>query len=179
MNTNYYFKIVHENKMANKLEAAVLEEIKRHDRLVVNKYWVDCFKATLDEVIQYRASQHPRCKPDCVKHTFQQHINEDMMLYIGDFIGVRFYEIRETKEQYVGSNFLEWADAYFKERLYQCFTLQVLLDNYNNDEKHNKLTMKSFKKRLLYWAEERFESIIIDDIKICLHKKKEVQNAKI
>lgn len=89
----YFFKITNENKTANKLEEAVLEFIKENDRHIVHRSWVDKFKDALDEIIDAISSKHPRCRPSCVDFKWSSSVKDDELLYIGDFIVVRFYLI--------------------------------------------------------------------------------------
>lgn len=103
MNNRYYFKITNENQTANKLEEAVLEFIKSNDRLIVTQHWVDGFKNTLDEIIDAISSKYPRCKPSCVDFHWSSAVKDDELLYIGDFLTVRFYFIKGKKE--VGNDF--------------------------------------------------------------------------
>ena len=93
MANRYYLKITNENKTANKLEEAVLEFIKENDRQIVHQSWVDKFKDALDEIIDAISSKHPRCKPSCVDFKWSSSVKDDELLYIGDFLIVRFYLI--------------------------------------------------------------------------------------
>lgn len=93
MVNRYFFKITNENKTGNKLEEAVLEFIKENDRQIVHQSWVDKFKDALDEIIDAISSKHPRCKPSCVDFKWSSSVKDDELLYIGDFLIVRFYLI--------------------------------------------------------------------------------------
>ena len=89
----YFFKITNENKTANKLEEAVLEFIKENDRQIVHQTWVKNFKAALYDVIDAICLKHPRCKPSCVDFKWSISVKDDELLYIGDFLTIRFYLI--------------------------------------------------------------------------------------
>ncbi|GGD44931.1 hypothetical protein GCM10011514_06190 [Emticicia aquatilis] len=99
MANRYFFKITNENKTNNKLEEAVLEFIKENDRQIVHQTWVDKFKDALDEVIDLISSKYPRCKPSCVDFKWSSSIKDDELLYIGDFLTVRFYLIAGSRKE--------------------------------------------------------------------------------